>query len=378
MNESLPTTKQQQNRQMMSKIQMPLLVFGLIVGVIAYLAKVHPDIIVVLLPRYADAYFVRAMYPRDRKNYEEAGVNKLKHLPFVSKLIPSKTFSVSDIISSNGFPVLVKNFTSIDEEKIIQKIIEANAGKELRMLSFENWKEPHFSPSCAIPLPIKSVKFDEFGRNHFGKNAQNHSYWYAGFEAITDAKAVEELTGYSWRESVDYRQNNMFVSNFPHEILTAPLHGAPIDSVSVQLFGTKTWYFISPEDITAIPTVPMPTIFTLPMTDDELLSKLKHVYVVKQEPGDLLYFGPHWSHAVSTSAGPNLMFNIRVNGMEKLKQGPKSLLMKLLFRKFTRVFAGLPQDNMVNYPILYEDLNAYYPECEKSQMFAKLLEQVQE
>lgn len=351
------------------------LILLILVTFIAYITKVHPDYIVVLLPTYVDGYFVRALYPRDRKN---TGATKI---PFVARLSATDmTFEELGTLLTRkeSFPVLVKNVVNIDQEMAIMKLKECNAGKNIRLISYEDWETPAFSPSCNRGDMTKKVTmpFDEYAERFLsGENAKIGSYWYAGFEAITNAKDLTGITGRNWTSLGDYKQNNMFVSNFPHEILTAPMHGAPIDSMSVQLFGTKTWYFVSPEDLSALPNIPMPTCFNLPMTDDELLSKLKNVVVVKQEPGDLIYFGPHWAHVVSTSAGPNMMFNFRFNNLDKIRSGPMSLLWKLAYRNKVRGFGGLPQDNMVNHPIIYKDLNGYYPECGFSEAFAKVIKQ---
>lgn len=161
---------------------------------------------------------------------------------------------------------------------------------------------------------------------------------------------------------LDYKQNNLFTSNFPHEIFTASMHCAPIDSLALQLIGTKTWIFASPEELNKIPAIPMPTSFFLPMTDDEVLSKMSTLHVVKQGPGDALYFGPHWCHAVSTAKGPNLMLNMRYFAKKKIFAGPWELTAKILFRLYISVRGtGLnPQDNHLLYPVIYDDLMHYF------------------
>ncbi len=352
-------------------------IFVTLVGVVAYLCKVYPDFVIVALPKYYDAYFMRALYPRDRKN---EGVTSL---PVLTRLIPTPMSDhvIQDCLANKrGTPVLVKRFVDVnvtrDRDAIVSKLEKANAGKSIRLIDFSQWKIPHFSPSCSKRelTDLEELDFDEYARRHMlGDAANNHTFLYAGFESITGADEVEDITGYNWREKTgEYKQNNLFISNFPYEILTAPLHAAPIDSFSVQLFGTKTWYFVSADEMASIPNIPMPTCFNLPMTDDELISKFKNVIVIKQEPGDLIYFGPNWGHVVSTAAGPNLMFNIRINALSKVRSGPKSLLLKLGLRYRTRPLSGRPQDNAAIFPLIYDDLNNYYPDCGHSEAFAKL------
>ena len=147
----------------------------------------------------------------------------------------------------------------------------------------------------------------------------------------------------------------------------------------VQLVGTKTWYFVSPDDLADIPSTPMPTFFAFPHTDDELLGKIRHVHVVKQEPGDVLTFGPTWCHAVWTDPGPNVMFNMRYNALDKVKKLPKYLVFKVLARILKNKFGSLrarsginPQDNKANYGRLYSDLVSYYEDCGRSDAAAAL------
>merc|ERR1712071_379042 len=134
--------------------------------------------------------------------------------------------------------------------------------------------------------------------------------------------------------------------------------------------GTKTWYFVSEVDYAKIWNVPIMTLFNLPATDDELLAQVPTLHVVVQRPGDALYFGPNWAHAVATSAGPNLMFNLRFKNLEKLKNGSKASLFKLLLRLATRSLPKSQPDNVKNFPMIYKDLRAgYYKECGQSDVW---------
>lgn len=338
------------------------------------------DFVLVLLPKYADAYLLRAIYSRDKTN----GVDEVR-MPFVTRLIPQNITqdNVEDLLNPSGFPLHVKNFVSPDHDKLVTMLTESNKGKDMRMLDYSaaaGRTGNHFSPSCTHGgLNTQNVPFDEFSTNHlFPEKASNHSWLYAGFEAITDPTTIRDILGVEIEELGDYRQNNLFTSNFPEEILSAAMHCAPIDSLTFQLIGTKTWYLVSPEDLAALKSIPMPTAFNLPMTDDELLSKIKNIHIVKQGPGDAFYFGPHWCHAVSTEAGPNIMFNMRYNAREKLKKyAPTSLLLKLMYRHFTRAIGKNPQDNAVNnYPLIFEDLNSWFSDCGPSEAFDKLFDYV--
>jgi hypothetical protein len=347
--------------------------FSLVIVLFGYIWRNHLDILITLAPMYYDAYLVRALFSRKEKN---TGTTSL---PRVTSIIPSKITmeNLDQVLKSDGYPILIKKIMNADQDKIVETMIKGNGGRIMRMFDFANWKIPHFSSSCS-PLKLsQNGAFDEYARNHLYKNvSSNHSTLYAGFESITDVETINFITGLDIEKLGDYRLNNLFTSNFDREILTAPLHCAPIDSISLQLVGSKTWFFVSPEELATIPNVPMPTAFTLPLTDDQLLSKIKNVYAVKQGPGDLIYFGPHWCHVVSTSAGPNLMLNMRYNALDKVKKGPVTLLFKLLLRRAFRPFSGRPQDNLLAFPLLYDDLNGYYENCGVSESFNKIYDYV--
>jgi len=333
----------------------------------------RPDFFIVLIPKYYDGHFVRYLY-----NFGTNKVNSgVTHVPLLSSIIPTviSKENLKDILAPSGYPQLVKKMITVDQDTILQKVSNGNKGKPMRMLSFESYKDAHFSPSCGQTSIDRTLKnFDDFASDHLFSNvAHNHSHLYAGFEAITDPVIIEDITGLDLKVLGDYRQNNLFTSNLPREIVTAPMHCAPIDSVAIQLLGTKTWFFVSPDDLAAIPNIPMPTAFNLPMTDDELLSKVNKIIVVKQEPGDVLYFGPHWCHVVSTSPGPNLMFNMRYNAVPKIHKGPLSLAGKILLRMATRKMGGLPQDNKDEFPIIFGDLNRFFSNCGPSEFFNSML-----
>lgn len=327
-----------------------------------------------VLPMYWDGYFVQT-YFSDRTRHN-TGVTKM---PMVSRVVPREditTDNLKDLLDPAGFPIHVKNFVTVDQEKFINILNRDNKGKTMRMLDYSNWTTPHISPSCATFKIGKEVAFDEYSEKHLKKtSSKNHSPLYAGFESITEPDTLNELFGFDIKELGDYRQNNLFTSNFAHEILTASMHCAPIDSLTFQLLGTKTWFFVSPEDLAKLQAIPMPTFFNLPKTDDELLSIINNIHIVKQGPGDAMSFGPNWCHAVSTSPGPNLMFNMRYNAVPKLMKGPLSLFIKVIFRIYTRAIGNLPQDNTNRFPVIYSELNNFYNDCGASEAFNKIWEQ---
>lgn len=353
----------------------------ILAALVAALIKFHPDFVCVILPAYWDGYFVQAMYDRTLRNGPSSGTS----IPLLTKVLPLpiRKENIGDVIHKDGFPTLVKNVVNTDQDHLMGILTQANAGKQLRMLSFKNYSTPHFSPSCGIVefTTKQMVDFDRFATEHLFSNvSDHHSDLYAGFEPMTDPAVIEEMTGLDLRELGDYRQNNLFTSNFKEETMSATLHCEPIDSLTFQFVGTKTWYLVSPEQLAELNAVPLPTSFNLPLTDDQLISKLKEVRIVKQEPGDVFYFGPHWCHAVSNAQGPNLMMSIRYNAVEKIKRGPKTLLWKILLRTLLRpgAYSGaLPQENVNIYPVIYDELTKFFNNCGRSEALDKMMEIVQ-
>lgn len=345
--------------------------FSLAVVAFAYAFKSNIDLFITILPKPLDHYFTR-MYWSDKK------VNTGK--PFKEPMIIRTPYYVEsinntkDLIDPTGRLRLVKNFLPVDADKSIALLHKRNQGRSMRMLHVVN-PDHHISPSCGHAKETVQIDFDDYAKNHlYSRVAHNHSDLWAGFETITDPEALDELLGFPILEVGDYKQNSLFASNFPEDIISATFHCAPIDSISLQLIGTKTWFFVSPEELARVQSTPMPTFFPFPMTDEELFAKFDHVHVTVQRPGDAIYFGPNWCHSVLTSSGPNLMFNLRYKAFAKVfKYSPISLSIKLMFRMLLRTPAGIPQDNIRVFGKLYQDLVNFYVDCGPSEYTKKLV-----
>ena len=343
------------------------------------LTKYH-DMMITMLPKPLDAMALRMYYPdmETRMNTMTAGEVELPHITYGLPMDPLKEGETLDkIFNPRGYPTLLKGAFVKDQDEVVAFLSEKNKGKQMRMLNFEKYTDPHFSISCVKGLDEVMTDFDQYARdNLFTNYSREGSPYYAGFEAITDTEDVEKVLGIKSDQmgGRNYKMNNLFTSNFQNDTASAGLHCAPIDSLSIQLVGTKTWYFVGPDDLKDIPSTPLPTFMPFPHTDDELLKKVKHVHVVKQEPGDAVYFGPNWCHSVWTDAGPNVMFNLRYQSPKLLKGGPKYPFFKALFRgiKHGFKFGKNPQDNRVIFGDIYEYLNHYFTECGPSKSAEKL------
>ncbi|KAH8044855.1 hypothetical protein JL722_14514 [Aureococcus anophagefferens] len=147
--------------------------------------------------------------------------------------------TLDKIFNPRGYPTLLKGAFVKDQDEVVAFLSEKNKGKQMRMLNFEKYTDPHFSISASRAWT---------------------SPYYAGFEAITDTEDVEKVLGIKSDQmgGRDYKMNNLFVE-LPERHGVGRLHCAPIDSLSIQLVGTKTWYFVGPDDLKDIPSTPLPT-----------------------------------------------------------------------------------------------------------------------
>jgi len=280
--------------------------------------------------------------------------------------------NITEIVDPNGLPILVRNYVDPPSEKfILDTLIEKNKGRPIRVLDWRNRTENHISPACGgVPKNKITMNFEEYAAK-----LESVRNLYAGFEKLTDAEVVSKFLGFQMEDIIpgQYKQNNLFLSNFDRTLMSAGLHCAPIDSVAIQLVGKKTWLLASPDQLAEVKAIPMPTFFPLSMTDDELFTKFSEFRVVEAGPGDALYFGPNWCHAVITHEGTNVMFNARFNARQKFLDGNKWNLLRLIFRKWTRDFAGNPQDNVETQGPLYDTINNQFEDCKTSNRLEEIV-----
>jgi len=297
--------------------------------------------------------------------------------PMLSEVLPTNITQLSDIFHPKGYPVVVENYVDApDFPSLAARLLKENRGKKIRVLNFgmkTALNESHMS-NCASGGPFAEepvmMNFEDFIQN-----MEDMDDLYAGFETITDIEVVNDLLGGTdFRELVpNYKQNNLFFANFRRTLLSAGFHCAPIDSLAIQITGKKTWFLASPEQLAALTNIPLPTFFPIGLNDDDLLDQVKEFRIVTAGPGDALYFGPNWCHAVITHQGPNIMFNMRYDAKHKVKGGPLSLLAKIIFRSLTRTFGKNPQDNSETQGPIYQRITKMFENCGRSNRLEELV-----
>lgn len=338
---------------------------------LAILGYYAPAWLLMIAPIPLDDWILRKMYPKNSNGHDP---NYWAMDPFLTELQHKNISSLEEIFHPQGYPILSRNYVEkFDIEPLLERLLEANNGKKLRVFNFtEKLGTNHISACGGLPKKMENMNFEDFAGNLEGmKNL------YAGFESLTDIQVINELFGHGVDFSKlhpGYKQNNIFFSNFQETLMSAGMHCSPIDSLAVQLVGKKTWLLASPEQLSKLPSIPLPTFFPVGLNDDQTIDAVKHFIVVKAGPGDALYFGPNWCHAVISHEGPNVMFNLRYFAREKVLASPLGLLLKVLFRKMTRTFGGNPQDNSIAQGPIYETVNNLYENCGKSNRLEQIVD----
>ena len=138
---------------------------------------------------------------------------------------------------------------------------------------------------------------------------------YASFQSFLDIQTADPTI------PTNVMADTNFVSNFPRDVLSTHIHAAPlIDSFAVQYLGRKVWVMVAPEDMESYNPISSPATYVTRGSEKEFFSRTSPVLLAVQEEGDMLYFPPHWGHAVMTRAGPNVMLNYRVPAVNPFKQ----------------------------------------------------------
>ena len=166
------------------------------------------------------------------------------------------------------------------------------------------------------------------------------SQYYSSFATLTDAPSVKALlenvpiTGINF-DKVQFE--HAFISNFPKKQLVAFLHGNGItDSLAIQFVGKKTWLFFPPEVFRGSEMInAMSGVGTIFPTQSP--KKPYDVYRYNSQPGDILFFGENWAHAVYTHAGPNIMMNFRLLTLGNFLRQPVQWLHTLLLTRLYKV-----------------------------------------
>jgi hypothetical protein len=341
------------------------------VVVLSIAAAMYPSLFLVLLPIPYDSHALHLLYKEENmpKNTNTGP------MPELIEIGPSQMQDLSEIFTADGTPKVAYRWFQPDGDEVIRKLKEANKGRTVRGIHACN--EEHFSPSCGkFVKPTFDIACDDFIQKSMIDESDR--CLYAGFEAVTDMDAVEDIIGMKNMTGLgNYKMNNLFMSNFATQNLASPSHCAPIDSVVIQLVGTKTWIFNSPEQLATVHASPMPTFFNYPMSDDELLAQYKDVKLLVTGPGDVMYFGPAWCHAVVSEAGPNVMFNIRyMAGLRKLwRTLPINLFTKVMLMQLFRRPAKIPQDNVWAFGPIYKALLGFM-DCGPSNKTAYLKDSI--
>jgi len=330
-----------------------------------------PGFFVMLFPQPLNSWIFRALYYKEKVNDPNYWTEKpMFSYTEATKMIANRT----EVFHSKGYPVVIRNFIDPPAiEHAMEVLKKANGKKELRVIEYAEDYKDHISVNCGSFSGFDLTKY--WGFDEFAAGLESGRNIYGGFEGLTDPEAVSSLLGFDITTlSPLYLMNQMFVSNLNRNLMTAGLHCAPSDALAVQLVGKKTWLFSSPQQLTKTPYINMKGFFPIGYTDDELLDAIGDHRVVEVGPGDAVYFGPCWCHAVVTSAGYNLMFNMRYNSAaDTFRTMTVGEMVQVFINLISINWGGHPQEQHEKFGNLYTDvLNMY--ECGESNRVKEMVE----
>lgn len=338
---------------------------------VALLLRVSPEWVIMMMPVPLDDMLFQVLFPAQSNAHDP---NYWAMNPLLTELVPSNISSLEDIFHPQGYPTLVRGFTKAYEpQPLLERLLEENRGKDMKVFNYSEAVRRgynHISACGGFPTKELFMKFEDMA-----ENMDTVKDLFVVSEAIMNISFVSDLMGGVDLTSIhpEYNRNNFFFGNINKTVVTVGIHCAPTDSLSVQLTGRKVWFFISPEQFAKMRNMPIPVYMPMGYNDDQIIDFLKHFIVVKAGPGDILSFGPNWCHTVITYEGPNVMFNMRYMAKKKLKSGPLSLLLKLLFRKATRTFGDTQNNNHHSQGPIYNRLSNTFDNCGRSNRLEELV-----
>ncbi|RYG67368.1 hypothetical protein EON64_07595 [archaeon] len=146
----------------------------------------------------------------------------------------------------------------------------------------------------------------------FDLPVEQHRAPYASFLTFLKPRTVVDDAGHELGDYVSVRADTNFLGNFPRDVMATPIHAAAYpNTYALQYIGTKLWVFMSPEDMERYNPINSPSTLLQTGSEAAFFRDTPAVSISVADPGDLVYFPPHWGHAVVTKAGPNVMFALR-------------------------------------------------------------------
>jgi hypothetical protein len=246
-------------------------------------------------PEYLDHFF---SFPYTSNLHP--GIEKVAHL----KIRTFENISIEEahrVMSTAAEPV---HFKGIIKDSLSRGLSITNrlrsSNKDYKMQIFE-------------PKPYDFFRGSRFSTGHMGTidDVFNSSNWgYISFEPLLLQGEMLDILGFETDESLIIFDSS-FVSNFPESIVTTFIHAAPAaTSWSVQMMGSKTWFFFDPTLGSRLNSGWFSRV-ALPSIGDEKMLFEHPSMKVTANAGDIVAFPPQWFHTVVTHPGPNFMLNIR-------------------------------------------------------------------
>lgn len=305
--------------------------------VIGIMIAMDPILLSYFLPVGLEAHYHDYLVDRTKKNDPNYWAEPLE-MTFLS----ASNRSTLTMKHEWGHPVLIKNaFEKRPEWGEIFSAFKDAAEVADDTLSVSKWPNDHLnhdhvSFNCKMDREHYLTNFSDFLHDLETTDVDMRT----GFTSPIPESVLVDLYGFDVDKLFpDYLYYSMFISRLTRTRITAGLHCAPFESVGMQLYGKKTWFFVDPKQMgSRIDHIIFGPITTFGLTDDELLEQMGDVVVAETEPGDVLYFGPNQCHIVLTEEGNSVMFNFRYkpNVPKFFKLVPFNLWGKFFWRLMQR------------------------------------------
>eukprot|EP00602_Paraphysomonas_sp_CaronLab_P001210 CAMPEP_0185019912 /NCGR_PEP_ID=MMETSP1103-20130426/2501_1 /TAXON_ID=36769 /ORGANISM="Paraphysomonas bandaiensis, Strain Caron Lab Isolate" /LENGTH=373 /DNA_ID=CAMNT_0027550477 /DNA_START=141 /DNA_END=1262 /DNA_ORIENTATION=- len=249
-------------------------------------------------------------------------------------------------------PVLFKNFIT-DIDKKWDDIMGHHKDTEI---DFTNMEIQSFGNTFLSGAKKSGTVHANVG-DVLSMTEQNTSL-FASFTSFLDESSIPMLTGDVSKHNMHFLLDSNFISNFHDDVVSTEFHAAfGVRSYAFQFLGSKLWVFMHPRDTEKYLTIVTPATMPIGGNEKQFFADIDEIPFAKSERGDLLVFPNHWQHAVLSTRGPNVMFNLReLTLLEALWTQPGRMVQAMLTLGYLKL-SGAGNRDLEDARFTYNRLN---------------------
>jgi len=300
-----------------------------------------------LTPTFIDNWHFRTFVENTGKTNDLENPPPEMELSFLGPSLTDKTPAEIVETSVYGYPTLLKGYSNpAPFERLMTLMKNATLIDDVDVASVSDSDLDHLSSNCKKEWSHKQMSLYEM----IDIMENEDRSVYTGFQSPFENEEMNEMLGFNDMSEYVYIPRfyaySFFFAKLAHAQMTAGIHCAPVESAAFQVMGKKTWLFWEPHHFAKnVPHMTFQGWFTKEQTDDELQAKLGRAFVMETEPGDYLYFGSGWCHAVLSEEGYGLLFTIRYfPDRFKFTKLPWSFLFQFFARRWFRGLMNRSRD----------------------------------